>query len=269
MIHYIEIDNFRSVRDRQVLDLRIPDSSPEAPQYRAPFPAPAPRISSTALLVGPNAAGKTTILDAARDTLLFAACSAAWDDTDVNDVFRPFASPERSAEPVRIRIELDTYSTRAKAPNTALQAWRYLLEVRPDSHIHELLEVSAPHSGKSATPLLRRKGSSPIHIHPRAASSPGRHAENGITRPVSALSTLAAIGLPYFRLVCNILYAQVLPTEDIPDPTLNGIGKFDLGLDNYAALPRPPTTAQPLPIPLRPGTSPSTTNARAHTASPI
>lgn len=65
MLYRIEIENFYSVRDRQVLDLRASRAVAEGPERFGPvFPGAAERATKVVALFGPNGSGKSTVLKA-------------------------------------------------------------------------------------------------------------------------------------------------------------------------------------------------------------
>lgn len=65
MLYRLEIENFYSVRDRQVLDLRLPRNVPDYPERFAPiFAGAEERAPKVVMLFGPNGSGKSTVLKA-------------------------------------------------------------------------------------------------------------------------------------------------------------------------------------------------------------
>ena len=72
MIHLLEIENFLSIRDRQVLDLRISGKVPDRFDRFAPiFPEAATRAPKVVALFGANASGKTNVLKALNFLIQF------------------------------------------------------------------------------------------------------------------------------------------------------------------------------------------------------
>ncbi len=63
MLYWIEIENFYSIKEKQVLDLRIPDSVPDDEARFAPiFPGSKERVAKVVGIFGPNGSGKSNIL---------------------------------------------------------------------------------------------------------------------------------------------------------------------------------------------------------------
>ncbi|WP_019831139.1 AAA family ATPase [Sphingomonas sp. PR090111-T3T-6A] len=65
MLFELEIENFFSIRDKQVVDLRVAANAPDLPGRFAPiWPGSAERASKVIAIFGPNASGKSTVLRA-------------------------------------------------------------------------------------------------------------------------------------------------------------------------------------------------------------
>jgi len=65
MIYRLEIENFYSIRDRQVLDLRVSDKAPRKPERFVPiYPGATERVPKVIAVFGANGAGKTNLLRA-------------------------------------------------------------------------------------------------------------------------------------------------------------------------------------------------------------
>jgi uncharacterized protein len=65
MLYRLEIENFYSIRDPQVLDLCVPKSVTDHPERFAPaFRGAENRSPKVVALFGPNSSGKSTVLKA-------------------------------------------------------------------------------------------------------------------------------------------------------------------------------------------------------------
>ena len=74
MLYRLELENFYSVRDAQVLDLAIPPNVPAEEERFAPLFEGSPyRAPKVVAIYGANASGKTTILKALNFLFSFAA----------------------------------------------------------------------------------------------------------------------------------------------------------------------------------------------------
>ena len=63
MLFRLELENFYSIRDLQVIDLRLPDNAPELPHRFAPIHVESKeRAPKVIAIFGPNASGKSVAL---------------------------------------------------------------------------------------------------------------------------------------------------------------------------------------------------------------
>ncbi|OFX07566.1 MAG: hypothetical protein A2516_04850 [Alphaproteobacteria bacterium RIFOXYD12_FULL_60_8] len=121
MLRKIEIENFFSIKERQVLNLTIAANATDPDnRFAEPVVGSGERIPRVVTLYGANASGKTTVLKAMvflRDFLLEShARGEAW--------ISPFSSLETGLAPSRFAIEFDwEYS-----PDQGRKVFRYELE---------------------------------------------------------------------------------------------------------------------------------------------
>ena len=106
MLYRLELENFYSVRDAQVLDLAIPPNVPAEEERFAPLFEGSPyRAPKVVAIYGANASGKTTILKALNFIFSFARES-------VQRTVPGFAGLERfndtasMSRPIRLAVEL-------------------------------------------------------------------------------------------------------------------------------------------------------------------
>lgn len=105
MLYRLEIENFYSVRDAQVLDLVIPPNVPNEEGRFAPlFPNSAYRAPKVVAIYGANASGKTTILKALNFLFLFAKDSVQRTVPGFFGVER-FNDAASMARPIRLAVE--------------------------------------------------------------------------------------------------------------------------------------------------------------------
>jgi uncharacterized protein len=138
MLYRLEIENFYSIRDQQVLDLRLPKSVTDFPERYAPiFQGSESRAPKTVGLFGPNGSGKSTVLKA----LAF----IAWFIRDSFQHSGPYLPCERfndeqsANRPIRLAVELGglmDLPMLARKPeslvaDTDFGAFRYELELLP------------------------------------------------------------------------------------------------------------------------------------------
>jgi energy-coupling factor transporter ATP-binding protein EcfA2 len=105
MLYKLEIENFFSIRDKQVLDLSIDAKVPDPEGRFAPiFPGSGIRAPKVIAIYGPNASGKTTVLRA-LSFIVFMACDSVRRDEPGFvgcERFNDEASRER---PIRMAVE--------------------------------------------------------------------------------------------------------------------------------------------------------------------
>ena len=58
MIHRVEIENYGSIRERQVIDLRIPATAPDLERFARPMGDESVRLPTVVAFFGPNASGR-------------------------------------------------------------------------------------------------------------------------------------------------------------------------------------------------------------------
>lgn len=106
MLYRLEIENFFSVRDRQVIDLTIDAKIPDPEARYAPIFAGAPsRAPKVIALYGANASGKTTVLRALQFLVTMIRDSVQNTTAGFPGCER-FNDAESRARPIRMAIEL-------------------------------------------------------------------------------------------------------------------------------------------------------------------
>jgi AAA domain, putative AbiEii toxin, Type IV TA system len=107
MIHRIEIENYGSIREAQVIDLTLPATTPTMDRFVASHGAPHIRLPTVVAFFGPNAAGKTTVLRAIASTIDFVVHSFSLAPNASIPYFQPFRSTTWATRPTRIVIDFD------------------------------------------------------------------------------------------------------------------------------------------------------------------
>ena len=106
MLYKIEIENFFSIRDRQVLDLTVDAKVPDPEGRYAPiFKGASERAPKVVVLYGANASGKTTVLRAFQFVVSVICESVARTAPGFAGIER-FNDEESANRPVRFAIEL-------------------------------------------------------------------------------------------------------------------------------------------------------------------
>jgi hypothetical protein len=107
VIHQIEIENFYSIRDRQVLNLRLADNAPRLQRFRQSNSRPGVRLPTVVAVFGANASGKSTVLRALTSTVFFVLHSF---DLNADERFwsiQPFMGSLYRRAPTRLAVEFD------------------------------------------------------------------------------------------------------------------------------------------------------------------
>ncbi len=136
MIYRLEIENFYSFRDPQVLDLRIPRNVPDYPERFCPlFPGAEERAPKVVALFGANGSGKSSVLKALTFLSWFLK------DSFQNQAALPcerFNDEESMNRPIRLALEMGGLTELSfKAVNSPTHQdsdfglYRYELELLP------------------------------------------------------------------------------------------------------------------------------------------
>lgn len=105
MLYKLEIENFYSIRDQQILDLTIAPNVPDPEGRYAPiFEGSQLRAPKVIAIYGANASGKTTVLRALNFLFGMVRDSSGWSGTGVP--CERFNDLESSSRPIRLAVEL-------------------------------------------------------------------------------------------------------------------------------------------------------------------
>jgi uncharacterized protein len=138
MLYRLEIENFYSIRDPQVLDLRVPKSVPDYPErFASLFPGSEGRAPKTVALFGPNGSGKSTVLKALAFLAWF--LRESFQHKGPNLPCERFNDEASANRPIRLAVELgglmnlsaDARKPENLAKNTDFGVFRYELELLP------------------------------------------------------------------------------------------------------------------------------------------
>ena len=125
MLRKISIENFYSIKDKQVLDLAVPSNAPDLPVFGVEKEISATRIPKVVSIFGPNASGKTTVLRALGFLKWFLTDSFSQPPTQ-NLPLIPFADAESHVGISRLEIEFDSKFIEDNKPCI----YRYTLELK-------------------------------------------------------------------------------------------------------------------------------------------
>lgn len=136
MIHLVEIENFLSIRDRQVVDLRISAKVPDKFDRFGPiFPNATTRAPKVVALFGANASGKTNVLKALNFIVQFVRNPVVRSLSGA--LIERFNDDESKNRPIRLALELaglmdatpDTIERAQQDESVAYGTYRYELEL--------------------------------------------------------------------------------------------------------------------------------------------
>ena len=199
MIHTFSASNFRSIREKVVLDLRIPKTAPDLPRFRRSIARPNVRLPSVVVLMGPNGSGKTALLDALVSTARVAGLSVLSEPGNSPiTLLTPFFSETSAGEPTTLRVE---WEGDWLAPGEPPQLFRYELvaEREPWKHNSERFQHEALSYFPKGRPrrLFERTGpSGRIYVSDEFGVTAGDPRLKAVRPDASVIATLALLNVP-------------------------------------------------------------------------
>jgi len=172
MLHRLELQNFYSVRDPQVIDLRISAKVPDLPGRFAPLHVGSEfRVPKVVSLFGPNGSGKSTILRGLAFLSWFVQHSfqlpPASDQPPPGTGFQPcdrFFSRDAAEEPTRLCVHFTGPINLFDPPESWKTFCRYSYEVtfesragKPRNVLHESFRQWPKSAGKSVRVFERNE----------------------------------------------------------------------------------------------------------------
>ena len=196
MLHRLEIENFYSVRDAQMLDLRAAGNAPVDGGRLAPlWPGSTERAPKVVALFGANASGKSTVLRALSFIAWFVRDSFSI-APNAGLPFERFNSVEAGLRSTRLAITL----AGVNPSDSTLDPVRFRYEVtlgrspdRGDHVLFEALHYWAHDSGRKVR-LFERNEAGQVKAGPEFGLSGFSQALTKVLRPnASVISTLAQL----------------------------------------------------------------------------
>lgn len=131
MIHRIEIENFRSIRERQVVDLTVGAKVPPEPGRLEPiFDGAEQRAPRVVAIYGANASGKTNLLHALNFVGWFVSSSFA-KEPGGRLPYEKFLTREMEAKPTRFEVHFSGPADLKKPKDSPTCLYKYELVLGP------------------------------------------------------------------------------------------------------------------------------------------
>src|SRR3546814_290941 len=129
MLHRLEIENFYSIRDAQVIDLRADRHAPDDADRLAPlWKGATERAPKVVALFGPNASGKSNVLRALSFVAWFVRNSFSL-PPDARLFFERFNDAEAQEAPTRLAVHLSGIEDVKRAHDPDAPRCRYAYEL--------------------------------------------------------------------------------------------------------------------------------------------
>ena len=209
MLHRLEIENFHSIRDAQVIDLRASRHAPHDPERLAPLWAGSDeRAPKVVALFGANASGKSNVLKA----LAFLAWFLKDSFTAPRGRPMPFESFNDHVmqdAPTRLAIHLGGIEDPAQSGQPGAAQCRYAYEVtigggRTRVVTHESLHYWPTHAGRRVK-LYERNADGTVTAGAAFKLGRLRQVLGTVLRPdASVIATLAALEHPFSKSAWDV-----------------------------------------------------------------
>jgi len=223
MLSRIEIENFYSIRDVQVIDLRAADHAPDTPERLAPlWKNSNNRGPKVIALFGPNASGKSNVLRAISFVAWFVRDSFTW-APDARLPFERFNDSESLEAPTRLAVHFAGPDDIEKLEDPGAAECRYAYEVQiggAGQHriTKEELSYWPSHTSRKVR-LFTRTDEGKIIASKKFNLKGYKQALNNVLRPnASTIATLAQLRHPIStqirKAASNILTNILLEKSD-------------------------------------------------------
>lgn len=257
MIYRLEIENFYSFRDRQVIDLTVGRNAPDHPgRLVATHDGSATRAPGVVAIIGPNASGKSTVLRAIAFIRWFVARS--FRDSDQPIPFLRFGVGESINSPTRLSVAFSFLEDPSDPDISPTCPYVYTLEISGEEQGNRVTRESLKFRPSSASRLVRifeRDPDGKVKIGKMIGGKTERsNLENILMPTVSVISTLSKIKNIFASKIVDAaetiytnnlfwpLYhdhstiaSAYLENRDMLEFLNNNIQRFDLGIEKVDA----------------------------------
>jgi energy-coupling factor transporter ATP-binding protein EcfA2 len=246
MLYKLEIENFYSIRDPQVIDLTIAPNVPDVEgRYAEIFPGSDLRAPKVVSIYGANASGKTTILKALQFLIMFARDSSQ--RTIPGFPCDRFNDLESCSRPIKLAIEMGGVMNLSRETMDRIKTggeiehgvYRYEVEIEVvEGNAHRVLSEALRQKPKGQGKWQRvfERDCEGNVKDSRSFSLTGfQHLLNTLRPNVSVLSSFGLFQHPtamLFLETARKVTFQVGPTPSIQDqPIINFLGQTPTMLD--------------------------------------
>lgn len=240
MLYKLEIENFYSVRNPQIIDLTIAPNVPDVEgRYAEIFPGSELRAPKVVSIYGPNASGKTTILKALQFLIMFARDSSQ--RTVPGFPCERFNDLESCSRPIKLAIEMGGVMNLSRETIDRIEAggeiehgvYRYEVEIEvvegnPHRVLSEALRQKPKGQGKWQR-VFERDCEGRVKDSRSFSLKGFQHLLNTLRPNVSVLSSFGLFQHPtamLFLETAKKVIFQIGPTPSIQDqPIINFLGQ--------------------------------------------
>jgi energy-coupling factor transporter ATP-binding protein EcfA2 len=205
MLYEIEIENFYSIRDPQMIDLRVALNAPDLPGRFAPlWKGSRDRAPKVVAIYGPNASGKSTVLRALSFVAWFVRESFSI-SPGARLPFEKFNSLEKRQANTRLAVSLAGLADPDDESEDALQCrYQYEVVIGPKHEVvSEAMHYWPPDTGRKVR-LFARDAEGKVVAASAFGLAGFRQALEKVLRPnASVISTLAQLKHPFATSLWN------------------------------------------------------------------
>ena len=235
MLYKLEIENFYSIRDKQVLDLSVDGKVPDPESRYAPiFKGADVRVPKVVALYGANASGKTTVLRALEFLVMMIRDSVNLPGPGFNGCGR-FNDEESCERPMRLAIEVGGNMVvtadmvqRAQPDETVEHGiYRYELEIEVKAGVAHRISAEAlrqkPNGQGKWQRLFERSAEGRIKDSKAFSLSGFQHLVKTLAGNHTVLSSFAKFQHPTAQIFVDAArkaVVQIEPVHTFPDKTV-------------------------------------------------
>jgi AAA15 family ATPase/GTPase len=226
VLYSLEIENFYSIRDRQVVNLLAAETAPADPERLVPiWPGSDERVPKVIALFGPNASGKSNVLRAlsflgwfARDSFIHGP--------DAVLPYQSFKSPESQKQPTKLSVQFAGPVDLSRVGETGVPPCKYSYEVEFGSAKGKsqqvLSETLRYWPVRNPVVLFKRDSTGSVKANKAFGLSGFQSALENVLRPnASVISTLMQLKHPIaevlWRAASSIISNIVIEKHEFSD----------------------------------------------------